>query len=113
MGNEYLTEKCLTWNTYPDVWSTTIFTWSDCILINEAIDNIGSGTDYGPVGWAKHPWEKLTENEKKKKNRLIQLITYVNENKIINESEIVDRKVTVSEIMQVKEKIEKTLEISF
>lgn len=110
-------ERCLSWSDDDDTWSDTLFTWSDCLLIDEALPgdgaNIGANPqDYNVPGWVKNAESELKNNEKKKKRRLIQLITYVKDNKIADEKEVKDIKINVNDIMLVKNEMKKKMSVN-
>jgi hypothetical protein len=108
-------ENCLYWDDTTDqTWSDTMFTWSDCILIEEAITEVQnwSGIVEEP-NWVKQDLNKIKDDsKKKKKKRLIKLILYVKEQKIVDEKEIKDMKIDIDDIKIVKETIEKKLKIT-
>jgi hypothetical protein len=108
--------RCLKWDdTECVLWNDSVFTWSDCILIEEIIppdlpDNIGAPVPM-PL-WATSSLDELDEKDKKKKKRIIQLITYVKDQRIIEEKEVQDMKIDIDDVKLVKKKIDKTLNVS-
>lgn len=101
-------EKCLYWDDEIETWSDTLFTWSDCIIIDELIPPSGNGgiSDIWPL-WATGNLDKLNDTDKKKKKRLITLITYIKENKIIEEKEIKDMTISIEDVKMVKKELNK------
>lgn len=107
-----MSEVCLTWDDEDEVWSETLFTWSDCKLIEEIVDEGGGGGWHHIPQWVTSSLDKLeSEKDKDKKKRLIKLVTYVKENKILNEHEVKDLKIEVSDIVLVKNSMEKRLSV--
>jgi hypothetical protein len=112
------TERCLNWSVDPDCverWDTTIFTWSDCELIDELLpdlpDNLGAMPGSYYPQWATGSMDDLDEKDKKKKKRVIQLIAFVRDQKIIEEKEVVDMEIKIEDVRLVKKKIDKTLNV--
>jgi len=109
------TELCISWSEDPDCeeyWDSTIFTWSDCILIEAAAPTTGGGgATPQPQPWVTSSLDTLDKRDKQRKSRLIQLITFVKEDRIIEEKEIQDIEITVSDIALVKNEMEKKLKV--
>jgi hypothetical protein len=112
-------ELCLSWSEDPnneEYWDSTIFTWSDCILIQAALPapTGGGGTStYKPnlKPWVSGSLKDLEKRDQQRKKRLIQLITFVKEDRILEEKEIQDISISVSDIVMVKQEMEKRLNI--
>lgn len=115
-------EKCLSWSEDPDCveyWDSTEFTWSDCILIDEILEEIGGGAlpqaEQIPW-WNQKDKTKLTDKEKECKKRLITLITTVKGETFKDTKEVedceCDPEITVSDIHLVKRELEKRLNVT-
>ena len=101
-----MAEQILTWSGSPDKWDTTLFTWSDRLLIAEVL---GGGGDILDGSKPDHQ-----EPDKwKKKKRLIQLVLYVRDKKIVEEKEIVDMDISIKDVLLVKKEITKKMNIKF
>jgi hypothetical protein len=97
----------LTWNDPIDqVWGTCDLTWGDYTLVIEAFDRCEAEQQ-----WPNRPLDQLTDEEKKKKKRLIQLIAYVKDNRIVQEKEVTDATITVEDITLTKAYLEKQISI--
>lgn len=114
------TEICLCWDQDEcETWGSTIFTWSDCVLVEEIIP---TEPPFGGSGIAEpHPWpmwatgslNKLNKEEKRKRKRLITLVVYVKEHRIVDEKEIKEGiTVTLDDVYLVKEAMNKTLKVN-
>lgn len=111
---------CISWDEDPnneEYWDSTRFTWSDCILIDTALEEISNGA-LPPPHIPEHPWvrqslDKLGKSDKKRKCRLIQLITMVKEQRIVEEKEICDMEIKVEDVTLVKNEMEKKMNIKF
>ena len=109
-------EKCcgessinpLTWNDPIDqVWGTCNLTWGDYTLVIEAFERC----EATPPDWPNKPLDQLTEKEKKKKRRLITLITYVKEDRIVEEKEVTDAEISIDDIKLTKAFFEKQIAV--
>lgn len=112
------TEECLSWSEDPDCverWDTTIFTWSDCELIDEIIDslpdNLGAIPDSYYPQWATGSMDDKDEKDKKKKKRVIQLIAYIKDQTFIEEKDITDATIKIEDVLLVKKEIDKKLNV--
>jgi hypothetical protein len=113
------TVKCLNWSVDPNCeekWDTTIFTWSDCILIDEVIppdEDTGGGIAWQPPTWVEKECDKLDDKDKKKKKRLIKLICWVRDKKIVEEKDVIDMKIDMDDVRMVKKEIDKKLNVTW
>jgi hypothetical protein len=110
--------KCLNWSVDPaceETWSDTIFTWSDCILIEEIIPDEpeGGGIPWQPPHWVEKPCDELDGKCLEKKKRLIKLITYVRDKKIIQEKDVPDMTICIEDVKLVKKEIDKKLNVTW
>ena len=86
----------IAWNNANFTWDNNPHTWSEVLLVIEAISG-GGGNILEDMPWMKF------EDEKKK--RLVKLICKVQGKTIIKEKEIQDYKIKVSDIKLLAEKV--------
>jgi hypothetical protein len=111
--------QCISWSEDPDCveyWDRTEFTWSDCILIAASLPPATFGgaapkDERIPKRWVSGSLDDLCDADKKRKKRLIQLVTYVKDDVMIDEKEVQDVTLTVDDIYLVKNEMEKRLHI--
>jgi hypothetical protein len=107
--------RCANWDDADCIlWDDNPFTWSDCILIEEIIPPGGADIIGAPPPmpqWATSSLDELDEKDKKKKKRIIQLITYVKDQRIIEEKEVKDMTINIEDVKLVKKKIDKSLNV--
>lgn len=93
-----MAEACLKWDEDTEgingigssTWSTTNFTWNDCLILEELIQN--GALDHRYTEWFNN-WQN--KNEEKKK-RFITLLTEIEGTEYFNERELKDGKIMLT-----------------
>ena len=91
------------WDDTCENWDTHCVIWDQCERI---VDDITKGATRTP----EEAWDAYKQLNKKKKKRIIRLVLYLKGEKIIQEKEIENYEVTVSDIKMITEEYKKRKE---
>lgn len=92
------------------LWDDTCETWDKHCIVWEQCERIVEEITGGAARTPEEVWNAYKHLDKKKKKRIIRLVLYLKGEKIVEEKEIEDYEVTISDIKMITEEYKKRKE---